>query len=374
MKRRRNVGTAAVLLATTILMAACGPETASEGSGAGADVAAAEAFIADYVGQPSEFPTDERLTSRPAPGTKVVFVDAGTRIGELQWTLVQPGAKQLGIDLVRVEAGVDATSVSTAFDTVVSMKPDGVLIAAVNPLLYARQLEELREQGVTVVATAANDGAKYGFDAVTFGDPDVQVAGELLGAWTIARSEGKADEIALYTVPELSFSDLEIESAQAKIAELCPECETRIVEIPVSQLGSTASQTVVSDIQAHPGTDFAVFATDEIGIGLPSALSVAGLELKTVGAGASPANLEQIKAGQEDAALGTDLNIQMWSLVDQFAREYAGQALSGAQARGEIVKQFLTKEDLTFDPSLGWTGYPDVAERFADLWDAAATS
>ena len=46
----------------------------------------------------------------------------------------------------------------------------------------------------------------------------------------------------------------------------------------------------------------------------------------------------------------------------------AGQKLTGPEAEGSGVVQFLTKKDITFDPAKGWSGYPDFAERFAKLW------
>ena len=37
-----------------------------------------------------------------------------------------------------------------------------------------------------------------------------------------------------------------------------------------------------------------------------------------------------------------------------------------------VDMQFLTKDDLKgLDVSRGWTGYPDVEQRFAKLWGSA---
>ena len=57
-----------------------------------------------------------------------------------------------------------------------------------------------------------------------------------------------------------------------------------------------------------------------------------------------------------------------WTQVDQAAREITGQKVTGAEAEGLGVIQFLKPEDITFDPSKGWVGYPEFAERFAKLW------
>ena len=57
-----------------------------------------------------------------------------------------------------------------------------------------------------------------------------------------------------------------------------------------------------------------------------------------------------------------------WTVVDAAARQLVGQTLVGPEAEGLSAYQFLTQDDITFDPSKGWTGYPDFAERFTKLW------
>ena len=102
--------------------------------------------------------------------------------------------------------------------------------------------------------------------------------------------------------------------------------------------------------------------------GLPAALQAAGIKVETIGNSPGPTNLQYIKEGKETAGLGFDLPVLTWTLLDQAAREIAGQKLSGPEAEGLPVSEFLTQKDITFDPSKGWTGYPDFAERFAKLW------
>ena len=62
----------------------------------------------------------------------------------------------------------------------------------------------------------------------------------------------------------------------------------------------------------------------------------------------------------------------MWTIVDQTAREMTGQPLAGNEAKGLGVVQFLTQKDITFNPTKGWTGYPDFPQRFAKLWGVEA--
>ena len=156
------------------------------------------------------------------------------------------------------------------------------------------------------------------------------------------------------------------------MAAVCPSCKARHVDIPIGEIGKNAPSRVVSDLQAHPNTKVAVFATAEAGTGLPAALKAAQLQVKLIGFGPPPAILGYIKQGQWDAAVGVDGFTMIWAQVDALARMVAGEPLTAGQKQGLPPIQILTKRDITFDPTQGWKAYPDFAERFAQLWGAAA--
>src|SRR5690606_10300447 len=115
-----------------------------------------------------------------------------------------------------------------------------------------------------------------------FNGPDwMKANGGVLAAAAVARSGG-ASEYVFYNIPEFPFSSLELEGAEAKLAELCPDCTMRVVDIPIAELGSTAADRVVSDLQANPDTEYFMAAVDEVQIGLPQKLNLAGLETKGI--------------------------------------------------------------------------------------------
>jgi len=140
------------------------------------------------------------------------------------------------------------------------------------------------------------------------------------------------------------------------------------VKIPVETLGTTSPNAVVSDLQSHPETTL-VFNTDgELANGVLAALQKAGLNTKILTTGPTPVNLQYLKEGKETAILGEDLPVLVWTVLDLTARQIIGQEPVGPEGEGIAVVQFLTSEDINFDISKGWTGYPDFAERFAKLW------
>jgi ribose transport system substrate-binding protein len=365
----------ALALVACLGVVACGDDDDGGGGSAdggtsaasdGADVAAAKEMIAPYVGQPNPFPHTEPLEKRPV-GAKVAFVDCGSPTCTLIWELTKPAGEAMGIDLYRVKAGQTAQSVTAAFDTVIEQKPDAVIAEAVDPVLWPKQRKALQDAGIPIVSGAIVNGSEYGFVAEQTGTAATTLAGELLAAWVVARHGDKANA-AFYNVPEIPFSPAEAKAFVDQMKELCPSCETRVVDIPASAVGSTAPGQIVSDLQANPETKTVVGFSGELTIGLPAALQAAGLEPEVISWGSTPTNLQYVKEGKETAAFAADLPVIAWSFVDAVGRAIAGQEMPEAQREGTMVQQFLLPEEITFDPSKGWVGYPDFAERFTKLW------
>jgi ribose transport system substrate-binding protein len=369
---RRTVFAFIACLAVAVGLAACGSSSSNNNtSGSGANTgsaqnAAAAAATKPYVGQPSPFPVTDPLKS-VKKGATVAFMDCGTPICGLFWQLLQPAAKTMGVKLTRYNAGSAANTVTQAYDSVVAAKPDAVIAAAIDIQLWKNQLKQLQDAKIPVVTTGILGTQQYGIKAAQAAETASQLEGKLMADYT-ATNFADAKKIALYDVPELSFTRVVTQGYQAELKNVCPDCSVRVVHIPVATMGNSAPSRIVSDLQTNSGTALAVFAIDEIEAGLPAALQAAGIKVKTLGNSPSPTELEYLKEGKETAVLAADLPVLGWTLLDQAARQMVGQELTGDEAKGISPLQFLTQKDITFDPSKGWTGYPDFAQRFAKLW------
>jgi ribose transport system substrate-binding protein len=340
-------------------------EAESEASGGG--VAEAKEIVAPYIGQPSPFPVTEKLKEVPK-GDEIDYVDCGTPICALFWEILQPAAQTMGVKLERVKAGSAANTVASAFDTVIAKEPAAVIVGSVTMELWSKQLKELQDKEIPVVTTGISDAEEFGIESPQASNANSERSGKLMAAYVVGEMAGEESNVVFYETPELSFTTILAESFQAEFEKLCPECSVRIAKVGIEELGNTAPNTVVSDLQANPDTNVAVFGTAEIEAGLPSALKAAGIEIETLGSSPGPAELQYLKEGKSTAVLGFDLPVLTWGLIDQAAREIVGQKLTGLEAEGIGVSQFLTKEDVQYDVSKGWTGYPEFAEMFAELW------
>jgi ribose transport system substrate-binding protein len=361
----------------------CGSDSKSDsGGGASADaapaadnsasLARAKEAIAPFTGKPSAFPLETPLSKRPA-GETVAFMDCGTPVCGLFRDLATAGAQVMGIKLKVVKTGQSADSINAAFSSIVESKPAAVINTANDPVTWQKPLEDLKAAGIPITNTGIINGADFGLttdpNSVMFGKDSSDQIGKLLADWVYVKY-GADSNAAFYYAPELNFMAVIRDSFTNEMKELCPDCTVRAVKIPVTSFGNSAPQKIVSDLQAKPDTKVAVAANSEIFIGLPAALKTAGITVDTVGTGGGPVNLQYVKDGQQTVDLALDLPVLSWTLVDAAVRPIVGDKVPPEEAKGLPPLQFLTKDDIKFDPSKGWTGYPDFGQRFAKLWGA----
>ncbi|MCS5721571.1 substrate-binding domain-containing protein [Herbiconiux sp. CPCC 203407] len=362
------------LLATTaVALAGCssgGPSATTASGEQVADLAAATAYLQPYTEHPNDVLISEPLAALPPAGTSITVIDVGTPISEAFWAGLQEAGAVLDVEMTRVQAGQDAQSINTALNSVVEGDPSAVINIGLDPTLFQSQLDQLQGAGIPVINASIVDAEKFGIDTIVNGNDELEATGAALASAAVVRTNGEADSFVLYTVPELAFSGVILEGAQKQLESLCAECTVRVVQIPITALGSTAADAVVSDLQANPDTDYFISTLDEVQVGLHQKLQLSGLDVKGIGNSPIAANYQAIADGQQDAALGLDVNLFVWTLMDQAARELAGQPVEFPS--GEIVAPVLqglvTEDSPVSDPQLGYEAIPDYKEQFTKLW------
>ena len=363
----RRLALAAGLLAVCVTVAACGDDDSGGGSKGHADVAAARAALAPYTGHPTAFPVNEPLAKPLPAGTKYAVVQCSSPVCGLLTGVVEPAVKAIGAQLSVVKAGASASATQNAIESAISSKPDGVILIGMTPEVIAPQLRKLKEPKIPTVSLGIIDHEKYGigFDSTTV--EAVENSGARLADWVVLKKGADAD-VAFYKTPELSFVEPELQGFRNELKKLCPSCKLREVVLPITTIGSTAPSRVVSDLQSHPDTNVAVFGTEEAATGLPAAFNAAGIDVTVTGYVPTPANMADIKADKIASGLAGDIAVGAWTTVDGLARLTIGQPISDYQKHTSAPQQLLEAKDITFDPSKGWSGYPDFAQRFTKLW------
>ena len=373
-------GVVATATIAAIALAGCGssshstsstgnhPSATHSASGSNAAIAAAKAAIAPYVGHPSPFPALPALKKLPPSGTRLSYIEAAipqaVGIGK---DLVDP-AKELGTTLDVVHSQTAATALQSAAGTVASQKPGALLLSAVAPQFFGGDLHKVVAGGTHTVGVAMTNAAPYGVQIVV-GDNQASItSGKLMADWVAARLGKKANAV-FYGTPELSFSPYMQMGFKQGMAKACPSCQVAYQPISVTTFESTAPATVVSYLQAHPTVNTVVFASEEGMDGLPAALKDAGLDhITTMGFAPDPIGTKDIQDGGLTGGLAVDFNVQSWEMVDVAARLIAHQPITSQELYGAPLEFITQGTHVNVDPSGQWTGYPDVAQRFAKIW------
>jgi len=380
MKTRTPWQAALAASAAVLLVAGCSSDSSDSdsgsgggGGGGGVDLAAAQETVEPLTSPPTEFPITEPLEKLPEPGTVVTYMDNGTPVAGQIYGELTKAAEVLGVELRRVEMGQSPQQINAAMNSVVESKPDAVLDLALDPALFTPQLEALQEQGAVFLPWSIVNGEEFGFDdsQIISGAAGAKANGKALASAVLAETNGEATNLAFYRVPELAFTPVMLEGVEEQLEEQCPDCELRVVDISITEVGSTASRSVVSDLQANPDTEAFIASIDELQIGLPAAMDVAGLDVPGIGLASTPINYQQIADGEQMGGLAADLGMITWMMMDQLARALAGQELDYSFATTEtspVTYQLITKDNVPADPEVGYVAYEDYQEQFTALW------
>lgn len=360
----------ALIAATSLMLAGCGTDAPPAGGPASTasdvDTAAAQALVEQYSVAPTDFPVDVPLEGDPS-NLDVTLLQCVTPTCGLAAKIFAEAGAAMGIDVSVVKVSAAVADQQAGLDSIIATKPDGVLILGIEASAVGSQIEELTSEGVAVTTVGLADVDEYGVQAAINSNVTHKTWGEVLGAWAVLKHGADAN-IVIYNVSEMSFSPRITKGAEDKIAALCPSCEVRVVDIPITSVGTDSPSRVVSDLQAHPNSNVAIFPFYDVATGLPAALSTADITIDSVGLSPSPSNMQDIKNDGLTAGIAADLGVMFWTALDATARVALGEPLSDAEKLGTPPFRILEGADITFDPAGGYHAFPEFKEQFTELW------
>jgi ABC-type sugar transport system substrate-binding protein len=387
--RARSVAVVAGL-AVAVALGACGSSSSSSSSGASAStsgsssssgasasssgssssasggVAEAQKLIAPYVGQASKAPTLPPLKKR-SDGAKVDLINQGDPETQAFLPFWTSAAKAMGWHSNIVQAGTSASTVSSAMDAEVQRNPAGLTIFSIPPQLYLPQLKKLQSAGSAAILSGG-----YKTEPIIptiFGTGAVTKAGSLLADYVLANG-GNGVSSAFVVTPEIQFSTGLSSAYKAEMSRLCPSCAVGLIQVPVTQIGSTASSTIANYLQAHP-EKWVVASLGSQFLGLAPHLKAVGASPKTLTFAGGTLAAQNLKAGTQTADLAVDFPYLVWQNADMLGRMIVKQPVPPAVTNTlSTPSQFLTQKDITFPVNQLWQPpeYQNMEQTFTQLW------
>jgi len=356
-------------------------EVVEEAAG-GADVAdSAVERVAAFRESLTALPFEE-ATDAPS-GVNVFYVQCSVAVCAEIAVGVEAAAAELGWNYTTASHQDTPDTVASAFDAAIAAQPDVVLTSGNPREWFADQLAVLEEAGIPVVAWSLPEAYEPG-DGISvnlLSQDDYYFYGVLMADYAAVESETK--EILFVGLPTFPVLSIVQQGFEEEIAAVCPDCNVKVIEVAVTDIGTNLPGTIISELQTNSDLDMIVYAFGGMLFGVPDALDSAGLidQAAAISQAGGPMNFGFIANGQHQVAeVGIASELLGWRALDAAARilngEGPGRASTPSTAqisgRPDIVSGGLPLQilevDTIDDPAALWPGVPGFEELFISLW------
>lgn len=337
----------------------------------GVDLDAAIETLREYQEPPTELVFSTPLPEAPSPDTQVVYLNNDSQVAGIMQENLERAAAAAGVQFTNVSTGVDAQSINAALNSVVEMEPDIVVAVALDATFYIDQIVALQEQGASIVYASVPNADEFGLDDSLSGAGASAMNGRALISSAIAFTCGTVEDIVFYHVPEFGFSQLRLEAAEKRLEEIAPNVNLRVVDISI--MDPSPADKIISDLQAHPETEFFVTPADQFQVGLAEKARLAGID-NAIGLGQSsvPANFQQILDGEQFAGFAEDFGMFMWQLLDEGLRKQQGvfEPYDDWTKVNKTVGQMITVANAQqYNTPDGFVPFPEYQDEFKKMWN-----
>jgi ribose transport system substrate-binding protein len=368
-------------LAASFLTAACGDDdddsttSTPSGSSNASDPVVAEAKEAVAAAEaPSTEWAGPTTGPKGAEGKSVACIMYnGTDITAAKWCEgVEQAAEALGWKHTTFDGKGTADRQRSALQSAIALKPDGIVLAAVDAKAQAALTSEAAQQGIVLIGihSAPTPGPKPEDNLFVNISYNPEKAAQLGVDRVIADSDGKA-QLVIVAEELYRISRLKGEAARDRI-EQCSGCKLLEYKNHPAATASTTTASLFNSFLQKYDQPFYIWSISDstyLDPGSP-ALRAAGVPpdgVKLVGADGSPAAYERITTGQyEIGTVPEPPLLQGWESADQLNR-----AFNGEEPAPVIDQLFIvTKDNIDrvvengefFDPENGY------ADEYKKIW------
>jgi len=306
--------------------------------------------------------------SRSIPTGKAIdYVECTVPGCSTHYASFASAAKLLGWTVHPIVAQPTPASIQVAFTQVINDHPAAVVSVGYSKAEYLTQWNELVTDHITNVAgDSADPSSPAQHYYVIYGAPYNTAEGARMADFAYAK-QGSSLRPLVLNIPSFAINQDVTNGFVHELKKLCAKCESSVIGIDASAIGTTAGSQVVGYVQGHPGIN-AIYATyDALSLGLSSALNQAGLHgVKLYGSSPGNANFANIADGTEVGAYLTPVVEDGYQFADLLARLFAGD--SPAPDEVAVGQWILTKSNI---PSSSAEYIPIVANyasQFKALW------
>ncbi len=359
------------------LLAGCGgddpaPSSSSSGAGAatgGAKIEAAQQLLDKYSAEPAFSPPGEAFDAVAGmKGKKIMEIPITSQIPLTQVISKEMStqAKRVGFELKIWENQGKSDQWVSGMETAIAQKYDAVDLLGIDPKLLKPQIDKARAAGIKVTSSHL---AGFGWEVPDYIDGAIRLpyyeVGQLLGAWAIVKTEGKANTLAIVAEDLASTADV-VKGIKDEFARDCPDCKLTTRNVPTTQWASGVQKEVSSGLQRDPTVNYLLPIYDAMTQFAGAGLQVAGKAGKVGMASfnGTPFALQMVADGKLDMNIGEN---EVW-----IARAILDAAMRAAMDQPVPDDTYAKAPLLVFtkDNVAGAGSPPDPAKGYGSAYEA----
>ena len=325
---------------------------------------AAEAASVTAARQPLATWPGPTAAVKPPAGKSIMVVTCSSQgIGCVRSAQgVKAAGTALGWTVRIVDGRGDPGAWNGAILSAIAAKSDGIVLAAVPPMLVGDALARAKDAHVPVVSVFnPKPGQDDGIFA--FVRPDHVAQGKLAADWVAGDSGGKAQVLV---VEDREFAELNqrVDGFREGL-KACADCV--IVGTVESTIGTMAQRlpgAIASALSRYPKATYIVAPFDSNAFFVEEGVRQAGRSeaVKVTGYEGDPQALDGIRTGSQAMTIANPAEWMGWQAVDELARAFT----NAAPANVPTPYRLLDKQNVP--KTAGWQGDMDYAARFDTLW------
>ncbi|WP_029138037.1 sugar ABC transporter substrate-binding protein [Nakamurella lactea] len=354
--------------------AASGTDAAASSAGSGSGSAAPDAsdpaaYIAKLMERPTALNITEPITGDIPKDKTIAYLQCGVPACVENGDALESAATAVGWKVTRIDAGLTAESIKSAWGQAVEQSPDAVVTSGVSRALFEPELAKLAEKKIPVINLTSADDPTNGITVGYGYGPQWTTQGKILADYLVANAGDQKINAVAVTVSAYANIGMIADGLKTELTAQCADCALDTLDVPVSSIGSDLPSRITSYLAAHPDVNWVYVGFADMLPGVPAALKSAGLgEVKIVTIDQSPTVDSYIKNGQSVVmSAGFDVHEMMWRAVDYLARTWTGASTEQNTAVDGLPVWVFTKDNIPSTTEY----FPYVADfeaQYKKLW------
>jgi ribose transport system substrate-binding protein len=319
--------------------------SASVGATSSTGLAAAKAFVDQYLSIPTKILTTQPLAkSAPKHGLFIAITDNLTPDDVVFANGASAASKAIGWSFKSIsENASDPATLQADLVSALALHPTVVSIASAPESEWgANTIANYKKAGVLIVAWADVPCKSYSNVICSVGGAQsFKLMAQLVGAWFAVNSDGHGKAV-LEEIPAFQILVTFHDTLVKTIAKYCPGCSIKTVSITLPELDNgDINPTMVTALKANPGYTYMLYDGGQFADGLPAALSAAHLSnIKIAGGIVDAEGLAALRTGTEAAWIGNSITYYAYNALDVTLRWMEHMKLQTADTA--VPEQVLT--------------------------------